>query len=214
LLGRPSVFQLHLPVSVGFDNDSRLPAINDDAGTVNFMVIRRHWFWGCLGFSLLLMFGVFELATKTNALRDDGPAPAGGGLRTYSLARCQMAFWFVLALPTFVYLWLLTGALDTLTSSILVLMGVSAGTAVFAHAQATPPATSPSSAGFIKDALQDDAGSVSFHHFQMFVWTLVLGIIFIMEVWRKLAMPEFNDTLLGMMGISSGTYIGFMLMGK
>ena len=43
----------------------------------------------------------------------------------------------------------------------------------------------------------------------MFAWTLILGVIFIGSVYKDLAMPEFNVTLLGLMGISSGTYLGF-----
>ena len=42
----------------------------------------------------------------------------------------------------------------------------------------------------------------------MFVWTLVLGVIFVASVYNDLSMPEFSATLLGLMGISSGTYLG------
>jgi hypothetical protein len=66
------------------------------------------------------------------------------------------------------------------------------------------------SEGFLSDVLEDASG-ISFHRFQMAVWTLVLGIIFIGEVWCRLGMPDFDGTLLGLMGISSGTYLGFML---
>jgi hypothetical protein len=66
----------------------------------------------------------------------------------------------------------------------------------------------PASQGFIKDILNDNAG-ISFHRFQIVVWTVVLGIIFIESVYSHLAMPEFSGTLLALMGISSGTYLGF-----
>lgn len=62
--------------------------------------------------------------------------------------------------------------------------------------------------GFINDILSDNTG-FSFHRFQILIWTIVLGIIFIVEVISNLQMPEFDDTLLMLMGISSGTYIGF-----
>jgi hypothetical protein len=45
----------------------------------------------------------------------------------------------------------------------------------------------------------------------MVSWTIVLGIIFISSVYRNLAMPEFSGTLLTLMGISSGTYLGFKI---
>jgi hypothetical protein len=44
---------------------------------------------------------------------------------------------------------------------------------------------------------------------QIFAWTIALGIIFVSFVYNNLAMPEFSATLLGLMGISSGPYIGF-----
>jgi hypothetical protein len=66
----------------------------------------------------------------------------------------------------------------------------------------------PPSQGFFKDILSDN-GDVSFHRLQIIIWTIVLGIIFINSVYDRLAMPEFSGTLLALMGISSGTYLGF-----
>jgi hypothetical protein len=63
---------------------------------------------------------------------------------------------------------------------------------------------------FLFDLLKE-RGVVSFHRFQIVVWTLVLGIVFASQVITKLAMPAFDQTLLLLMGISSGTYLGFKL---
>lgn len=71
-------------------------------------------------------------------------------------------------------------------------------------------AKSTPSKSFLKDILSDDGG-VSFHRFQIVVWTLVLIFIFIAKVVNDLSMPEFDGTLLALMGISGGTYIGFKL---
>jgi hypothetical protein len=65
---------------------------------------------------------------------------------------------------------------------------------------------------FLFDLLKE-RGIVSFHRFQIVVWTLVLGIVFVSGVITKLAMPNFDQTLLLLMGISSGTYLGFKLPG-
>ncbi len=65
----------------------------------------------------------------------------------------------------------------------------------------------PVSSGLI-DLLRD-GGGISFHRFQIVVWTLVLGVVFVRAVARDLTMPDFDTTLLGLMGLSSGTYIGF-----
>lgn len=66
----------------------------------------------------------------------------------------------------------------------------------------------PASQSFFRDILSDNGG-VSFHRMQIVVWTIVLGIIFVNSVYDRLSMPEFSGTLLALMGISSGTYLGF-----
>lgn len=66
------------------------------------------------------------------------------------------------------------------------------------------------SENFITDILSD-ANGVSFHRFQSFAWTLVLSIIFAIDVYGDIAMPTFNTTLLGMMGVSAGTYLGLKI---
>ena len=68
----------------------------------------------------------------------------------------------------------------------------------------------PGTEGFFIDILSDATG-LSFYRFQMFAWTFVLGIIFAASVVRELVMLDFSTTLLGLMGVSSGTYIGFKL---
>ena len=61
---------------------------------------------------------------------------------------------------------------------------------------------------FVLDLLRERQ-SVSFHRFQMLAWTLLMGLVFAFGVLLQLAMPKFNSTLLLLLGISSGTYLGF-----
>ena len=68
----------------------------------------------------------------------------------------------------------------------------------------------PITDGFLSDLLTD-ANGATFHRLQVVVWTVVLGIIFMLTVWRTLSMPEFSETLLALMGISAGTYLGFKI---
>ena len=39
----------------------------------------------------------------------------------------------------------------------------------------------------------------------------MLGVIFGEAVRRKLAMPDFDNTVLGLMGLSAGTYLGLKI---
>jgi hypothetical protein len=66
------------------------------------------------------------------------------------------------------------------------------------------------SQGWLQDVLSDSEG-VDFHRFQMVVWSIVLGVIFVTRVWQDLSMPDFSATLLGLMGLSAGTYVGLKI---
>jgi hypothetical protein len=61
---------------------------------------------------------------------------------------------------------------------------------------------------FFKDIINDGRGS-SFHRLQVVIWTVVLGLVFGRTVMQTISMPEFPETLLILMGISNGTYLGF-----
>jgi hypothetical protein len=229
----------------------------DSSQTAPLRAIDSYWFLGWVAFSLLLLVGMGWLARCSDLLRDAGDQPAGGR-KPYSIARWQMAFWFFLIVVAYFFIFMITGATNTITASVLGLMGISAGTGLAAvvvdnskRAQArteleklkteqaklqgqqstmgtTFPAESkqrlndlpdligkqqklvdPSvSQGFFYDILSD-ADGISFHRLQIAVWTVVLGIIFCDSVYHVLSMPNFSETLLGLMGISGGTYIGF-----
>ncbi|HXG93472.1 MAG TPA: hypothetical protein VNN73_14080 [Blastocatellia bacterium] len=273
-------------VSIGFANGYAFP-IDRIQNPVRFELIRIHksWFIVCTILLLIVLLLLFWLALNSEILRDIGPVPEGfkkGWVFTkkihkpYSLARFQMAVWFVLVIAAFLYIWMITGAWDTITASTLALIGIGAGTAIGAAAidlgkdqtnrgqleqikaekvtlesdiaaldtQINATAAGPDrnqmektrsdkqtrlnlvnsqidslssavgpkqSNGFLNDILTDGDNGISFHRFQMFVWTIVAGILFIYSVYSRLSMPDFSATLLALMGISSGTYIGFKI---
>lgn len=238
------------------------------------------WSWpSAIALALVVLVLVVSLGFlwPTSLLRDPGeggvdasgnPLPA-----SYSLGLSQMAFWTVIVIPTYVFIWTTTGRLDSLNESVLVLIGVSAATGLgsvfigqskrtatiekiklakleLAKAQseldsyvaqlAAAPAGGPkhelrakrdltsletqrllthiksleaaihptSENSFWKDILSDSDG-LSFHRFQLVAWTIVLGLVFLVNAYENLAMQSFNGTLLALMGISSGTYLGF-----
>lgn len=73
--------------------------------------------------------------------------------------------------------------------------------------------TLPASSNFVVDILSDAEG-VSLPRFQMIVWTITLGIIFLVSVIQTKTIMTLDPTLLALMGISSGTYAGFKLPEK
>lgn len=281
LLGEPKRLRKLVAFSVGpegvgpfdskFDRTNRIPltVISPVYGLVAMFVV--------LGTLFILLW----LARTTNLIRERGGCVVPGKLKPYNLGRVQMAFWFFLIYSSYTAIWLVTDALDTITPSLLGLLGISTGTALgealidtgkddandtqlqglvaqklaleqsIPDLQAqlnavsakptptpedtssrdslnkqlqdsrtrlsqisqqiealTPPESRAVSAGFLRDILADSTG-YSFPRFQIFAWTIILGIIFVSAVYNSLNMPEFSPTLLGLMGLSSGTYIGF-----
>jgi hypothetical protein len=56
-----------------------------------------------------------------------------------------------------------------------------------------------------------DGDVYSFHRYQMLAWTLVLGLFFVAQVWTNWELPIFEKTTFALLGITSGTYLGFKL---
>jgi hypothetical protein len=62
--------------------------------------------------------------------------------------------------------------------------------------------------GWFRD-LTSDLNGTAIHRLQVFCWTLVLGVIYLIGVYRDLAAPTFSSELLTLMGISGAGYVGF-----
>jgi hypothetical protein len=50
---------------------------------------------------------------------------------------------------------------------------------------------------------------LALHRLQVVVWTMVLGVVFLVGVYREMAMPAFSATLLALIGVSGASYVGF-----
>jgi hypothetical protein len=281
LLGEPTKLRKPVAFSVGPEGVGPFDSTFDKSNKIPLTVVSPVYGLVALFVIFGTLFIMLWLARSTNLIRERGGCKVPGKLKPYNLGRTQMAFWFFLVYASYTGIWLITDALDTITPSLLGLMGISAGTALgealidsgkndssdsqlqalVAEKQAleqsipdiqaqlnavsmkatptledttsrdslnkqvqdsrtrlaqitqqieilTPPESRAVSAGFLRDILADSTG-YSFHRFQIFAWTIILGIIFISAVYNSLNMPEFSPTLLGLMGLSSGTYIGF-----
>ncbi len=247
ILGQPYSLTKHVTISVGTIGGSPI-----FCGKNNFeLVIIRGWqFWVFIVYFIILIAAIYILFKKTNLLRDAFPPNTSDDIKKtiktpYSLSRSQILFWTVLVLVSYVFIWLATGDVNTITGSTLILLAISSATALSAHVidssastqNAAAPAQNaiapsgvpaalpiannpapgtqpnataniePSTGKFWKDILGAKSDD-SIHRLQIVAWTIVLGIIFISEVWAYMEMPQFNAALLTLMGISSGTYIG------
>jgi len=226
--------------------------------------------------ALLAVVGSILFTARTTTLLKDSLLPQlPPRQQTFSLGRCQMAFWFALVMASFLFLLLLLDDYNTVTQQALILMGLSGATAIFAvqidaskdtpigaanetlramgiksytdvqtlekeiadrklRLNATPPPTDADkvrlqtelidrqnklqtwlektapfvSQDFYSD-LTTDINGPALHRLQVFYWTIILGAVFMIAVYRDLAMPSFSDTLLALMGVTSAGYLGF-----
>ena len=293
LLNQP-VLNRKVIVSVGFPNGEEIDSwVNPKQVTEKdqqFYLTIIPKFRTAFGLIVILgaLIAFLALARHTHIIRDAAAPRRPDGQRPYSLARGQMAFWFFLVIASYFFLWIVTGDMDTLNTSVLGLIGISAGTALgSAFVDASKPISADSSGnqpivdvtrphlevlaelkklradtqkelqalqkaralispsdkhalddnerrqnevrerlanyrwqsayfawptwkGVMYDLLAEN-NLISFHRFQIFVWTLILGVMFVANVYNELAMPQFSATLLGLLGISAGTYVGFKL---
>lgn len=167
--------------------------------------------WTGLGLILLVVGSLFGMARKSDLLRDSGGSFNAAGRRAYSLARVQMAWWFVIVFTSYVLLWLLLHELPVIPSTVLWLIGISTGTglAAFSVDRDKQEQVQPT-AGFWRD-ISTDAHGVTLYRFQNIAWTGLFGLVFINQVVSSLTMPDFDNSVLALMGISAAAYLGFKL---
>lgn len=122
LLGGRGFDGPELPVAVGFEDRSVLVP----AGTVRVPVSPRGWVIFVVG-GLLVILLVLGIVRYRGVIRDE-LVPTEPGDRTYSLGRVQMAWWTVHVLAAHAVIWAFTGGFDTLTTTVLSLIGISSGT--------------------------------------------------------------------------------------
>jgi hypothetical protein len=178
----------------------------------------------------LLMF--YFCAAAPNLLRDQN-APLRDGRHIFSLSRCQLAWWFFVIFLAWSLLLVITHSADTLNKTALILLGIGSGTALTGAVAGNvkeslrkdgekklseeelnladrPKAFRKGGFAFLYDLLSD-TDTVGFHRFQLVVWNVILGVIFVFWTWTDFAMPEFDSTILGLLGISAATFVGMKM---
>ena len=154
------------------------------------------------------LIALLALGSGPDMLRDPLPEDVKGE-RPFSLGKVQMAWWFIIIVGSYLYIWSIKGAAPELSPTLLALMGISGATGTASVTLSKTQQTQfPLHATFFQDLVTDKDG-VTLHRFQMLTMTIVLGIMFIIRVGSKGQLPpDFDGTTLGLMGISSGTYLG------
>jgi hypothetical protein len=171
-------------------------------------------------------------AGAPNLLRDPD-APMREERHIFSLSRCQLAWWFFVILAAWGFLFVITHSPDTLNQTALILLGIGSGTALSGAVAGSvktslrdekekklseveldiakrPSGFRRGPGAWLYDILSD-TDTVGFHRFQLIVWNVILGGVFLIWTWSDFAMPEFNATLLALLGLSAATFVGMKM---
>ncbi|WP_143048470.1 hypothetical protein [Burkholderia sp. WP9] len=127
---------------------------------------------------------------------------------TFSLARTQLGLWFLFAVAAGVFLWIVYGQLQKIDGSLLILLGLSVGTAGVSLAidkSATEDDKRPFTLS--KDVLTDlviggEKDKQQVYRYQAVVVNLLLLSVGIANVVQSLAYPLFDSSWLAFLGIS------------
>lgn len=140
----------------------------------------------------------------------------------YSLSRFQFLIWLIVIFFGILHIWIITDVLTSPSGSSLFLIGISGGTFYISKLLDKSPAATANdgpttvanfiaedqkSKGLLNDILSDGK-SISLHRLQLVLFTVFLAGYFVLEVINNLIMPQFDQTMLTLMGISNATYAG------
>ncbi|NTW54370.1 MAG: hypothetical protein HGB15_06375 [Chlorobaculum sp.] len=114
-----------VPLTVGLESGAQakfmdVTLVRIDANNLNYFLV----------FIAVFVVFFFVLAIRSDILRDSGGQPHNGGRKTYSLARTQMALWFVIITVGYIFIWMVTSDIFSLTQGVVGLMGISTVTAL------------------------------------------------------------------------------------
>jgi hypothetical protein len=220
----PLTFQRSVRFSVGLEHiDPFATDFTLDSQRAQLIVINWRWWLAAVVIVVALSVALCGLAMHTTLLMERYKTPGGALAHRFSLAKVQLALWFFVIFSAFLVIWLVTANVDTLNSSILSTLSISAGTALgdtFVKASGPTTATGVvrvdnadaflapnwTARRFVRELLSDDEGC-SIARFQMLAWTLALVIVFLVDVFDDLQMPVFGPELLYLLGLSTGTYV-------
>jgi hypothetical protein len=133
VLGHPQGTTREVEVAVALPGRPAISHGGAPAPRLKIRLLDPAWLAVYVVLLVVALLAFFELAKRTAILRD-GTVPRGQQPRPFSLGQTQMAFWFFLVIASYVFIWMVTGARDTLTTSVLALIGISAATALGATA--------------------------------------------------------------------------------
>ena len=135
---------------------------------------------------------------------------------TYSISVSQALFWTLIVAFSCVYVYMLKAAFILIPAQILLLLGITGGTALASRINSTSRDEIPKE--LMIDSQRKDVprlrdmisinGRPNIYKFQMMVFTIITGIIVVVELIKASNFPEIPESLIMLMGLSNTLYLG------
>jgi hypothetical protein len=136
-----------------------------------------------------------------------------------SLSLFQIFFWTVITVWGMTYVYLATGNLITMTTSMMGLLGIAGAGSVIARwisPDVAPPTTADAASikPFAFWQILGTNGNFDLLKLQLFVFTLTIGVYVVWRIADTAAFPDIDANTLLLLGVSQGVYIGGKLAGS
>jgi len=190
----------YLDVNISIGNTQQKYPLQSFPFTLEETQLIDGWLVNSLMALIILLLVILMWKYKASIIKDGG--------KYYSLGRAQLLYWSLLIIYGYLYVCSRQGALPVIPASMLIILGISIGTTaatkIISNNTSYTPDPNPSQ-GFLVDILSD-ANSINVHRFQNVIFNIVFGAIFIHKVISDQQLPDFDNTALTLMGISSASY--------
>jgi hypothetical protein len=189
--------------------------------------VRWAWFWG-VAVVVLMLAGFQVLLKREQPARGTTPripatplalttTPVGG----YSLSKAQILLWSCVTAFGLAYVYFLTLEFLAISTQVLVLLGISGGTAIATQitnddasvARQLALAGSTPRQPRLADLVWSN-GRPDIFKFQMLVFTLLTAYIVFFEIVTKYTFPAIPENLVALMGVSSAVYVSNKVVQK
>ncbi len=137
---------------------------------------------------------------------------------TYSISLAQIQFWTAIVIFASVYVFITRGEFLNVSEQVLMLLGISGGTALAAKINAATRRNDEIPHEYLKEIekrrlprfrdLVSVRGAPNLFKFQIFAFTLLSGVVVLQQLYQQFDFPEIPAGQLMLMGLSSGVYLG------
>lgn len=204
-------------LSVGLESQTPFATAFDEDNSVSLTIVSTRL--GAILLAIVLgVVALFTYLTFATPLVREGNRQLLPKQRRYDLGRFIALFWFLLISTSYFCIWLITSD-SNFPPSALALPGFSSVVALVDHfrTKAADACSTPEqrpgnfSVNLFADLISDPTG-YRFHRFQLLLWNLLIGAIYVVVVIKHLSLPNLGAGVVMMLGMSASIHLGFSLI--